>query len=162
MYKMAQPTGEVPSLDVYTQREYIHRRLGKLIPLETRDLIDYGAAMGIFGIGFTLALSGQENKPLTLEVNGQVTPALRVTMDASPTVYDLGYEVGQVLLRSVGTDLERYGEGYAALSNFATAIEAITEHVSTFLYPAAKTAEVRIANRNSPLGRLILPPDKSM
>ena len=162
MHKMTQPTGEVPSLEMYIQREYIHRRLGESIPFETRDLIDYQAVMRIFEIGFTLAFRGEEKKPITFNLKGQETSTLRATMDASTAVYDLGYEVGQVLLRSVGTDLKIYGENYAATSNFATAFEAITEHVSTFIYPAAKTAEVRMANRNSPLGRLFFPPDKPM
>ena len=162
MHKMTQPTGEVPSLDTCIRKEYIHGRLGGLIPADTKSEIDYGAVIDVFGIGCMLAFSGQEKNLLTLTANCHVTPAIRVTMYAAPAVYDLGYDVGQALRRSVDTDLQRDGQNYAALSNFATTFEAITVHVSTFFYPDTKIAEIRRANRSSPLGRLYLPPDEIM
>ena len=159
---MTQQNGKTPSLEDYTRREYVHKRLAETIPTEYKDLSDYRTSMGIFQLGFSLAMNKKGKKPIIFNFKGDKTPAIEATMIASSALYDLGYEIGEASSRYIATGLAKEGTEHEVVSTFTLKIETILEHISTYLYPNVDTPKVRVSNRNNPLLKFFLPPTEVM
>ena len=155
---MIQPNGS-PSLEDYTQREYVHRRLAKMIPTEYQDSVDYPIVMNAFQFGLQFAWFQQEKKPIEFNVKGHETPDIRATIIASSALYNFGYEIGEAFSRSVAADIEKGTKEYEIMSTFALKIETLIGHITTYLYPGTDITGIQKINRDSPLLRPFLPPD---
>ena len=159
---MTQPTAQTPSLELYLQRNYVHKRLEEEIPVGARHLVDYNAVMSIFGIAALSSFRCEGKQRFQFVADGSKTPTLIATMQAASVIYNLGYEVGHALRGTAKSDLAIEPSGGASLTNFASNFEIIVENVFTYFRPNKQTAEFRKANRNTPGLHALLPPKTVM